>query len=717
MRTCHPLWRIASPAMLLTLLSLLVVLSSPPVALASSAAPQRADASAPHATFPFYDGFESGTLGADWTVQTTNEGRVQVSADYAYSGTYSLLLDDYKTDPIYSTAAAILTIDLSGQSQVDLDFWCRDFLDEDHIDDGLFLSDDDGANWYKIFSFDTVPGFWRHYIIDLDEEAANHSLAFNDHFQIKFQSYDDDPIPTDGYGIDEVQLRLPPTPTPAAFPYFNGFESGALGDEWLVEFTNEGRVQVGDYDALDGTYSLLLDDYKTDPIYSTAAAILTVDLSSQSDVVLDFWWCEFLDEDHGEDGVFISDDDGANWHPLLSFNGGTSAWQREVIDLDAATTSLGLMLNDHFQVKFQFYDDDPIPSDGYAIDEIRVRPNIAPALAWPGDTDYEQDGLDPESGDVRDTYVYRIRYTDADGDPPATVQVHIEKGGTDIAGSPFTMNCASGDYAGGVICSHSQMGLDEGSDYVYYFAAQDDQGNAAESTPKLDAPDATIHYWVYLPAVLKNAGPPPGPPVLDPIDNPEGHFRYTVSWSLVEGANRYALEEDDNASFSSPETVYDGSNTSASVLAEAVGTYYYRVKASNEYGETGWSNIESTVVTVPLPPCPNSGYWAGLTDQGREINFDVEDSPDCEITRLSISARLRCIPGTYYVTYTRNFWSSEPIIAWEFQYLKSGTNLTERVGGTFSSGTAASGRWYFYVPDPALLGRFCVGTGTWTASH
>ena len=46
------------------------------------------------AAFPFYDGFETGTLGADWTISTTNQGRAVVSSTYAYSGTYSLLLDD-----------------------------------------------------------------------------------------------------------------------------------------------------------------------------------------------------------------------------------------------------------------------------------------------------------------------------------------------------------------------------------------------------------------------------------------------------------------------------------------------------------------------------------------------------------------------------------------------------------------------------------------------
>ena len=232
MRTYHLLWRIAPPAMLLILLALLVVLCSPPGAQANSAAPHSVDTGAAQATFPYYDGFESGTLGPEWSVYITNQGRVQVSDSYAHAGTYSLLLDDSVSDSIDSIAAAILTVDLSGQSQVDLDFWGRDFTDDPDPEDGIYISDD-GATWYQVFSLHTAPSHYRHYIFDLDEAAAAAGMALNDHFQIKFQFYGNDPIPIDGYAIDEVRLRLPPSPVPAAFPYYDGFESGVLGDEWV----------------------------------------------------------------------------------------------------------------------------------------------------------------------------------------------------------------------------------------------------------------------------------------------------------------------------------------------------------------------------------------------------------------------------------------------------------------------------------------------------
>ena len=102
----------------------------------------------------------------------------------------------------------------------------------------------------------------------------------------------------DGYAIDEVRVRAPQVPVPASFPYYTGFESGALGSEWVISFTNEGRVQVDPYHPYTGTYSLLLDDWENDTINSLAAAILTIDLSGQTQVELDFWWDEF-----GTDGL------------------------------------------------------------------------------------------------------------------------------------------------------------------------------------------------------------------------------------------------------------------------------------------------------------------------------------------------------------------------------------------------------------------------------
>ena len=157
-----------------------------------------------------------------------------------------------------------------------------------------------------------------------------------------------------------------------ALPFYDGFESGALDAGWFPYTTDEGRVQVSTGYPDAGSYSLLLDDYAENTIYSYAAADLMVDLAGQADVTLEFRWREFGDENDTGDGVFLSGDYGGTWHQALSFNGGGAAFRSETIDLDAAAAAGGLALNDHFLIRFQFYDNYPITTDGYALDEVRV---------------------------------------------------------------------------------------------------------------------------------------------------------------------------------------------------------------------------------------------------------------------------------------------------------------------------------------------------------
>ena len=362
----------------------------------------------PPAAFPFYDGFESGEFGESWSIVTDNEGKVLVSMEYQFSGTYSALLDS--DNGTYSTAGLILTIDLSAQTDVDLAFQWREFFDENHAQDGVFISDNYGGAWSQLTSFNNGPYVFTSALFDLSSAAAAAGLSLNDHFQIKFQMYDNFSIPTDGYAVDDVRVcrlatptpsatptstpegyRTPtpppsttptpsstPTPPAASFPFYDGFESGMFGESWSIMTESEGRVLVSMEYQFAGTYSALLDDSKNNTTYSTAGLILTIDLSTQTDVDLAFQWREFADENDPEDGVFISDDYGGAWSQLTSFNNGPSVFTYALFDLSAAAASSGLSLNDHFQVKFQMYDNYSIPTDGYAVDDVRVWRLVTP---------------------------------------------------------------------------------------------------------------------------------------------------------------------------------------------------------------------------------------------------------------------------------------------------------------------------------------------------
>jgi hypothetical protein len=127
-------------------------------------------------------------------------------------------------------------------------------------------------------------------------------------------------------------------------------------------------------------------------------------------------------------------------------------------------------------------------------------------------------------------------------------------------------------------------------------------------------------YRVFLSLILSHWPlQPPGAPVLNGIDNPDGDGNYTITWSSVPGADDYSLQEDDDPSFAGATLLYSGTATSKEVSGRDIGTYYYRVNASNSSGASNWSNIKSVVVTVPPPSCSvtcgadASSWWTNIS--------------------------------------------------------------------------------------------------------
>jgi len=103
-------------------------------------------------------------------------------------------------------------------------------------------------------------------------------------------------------------------------------------------------------------------------------------------------------------------------------------------------------------------------------------------------------------------------------------------------------------------------------------------------------------YWRRMPLSLA-----PDAPTLYPISNPDGNGDYLVDWNDVTDATGYTLEEDDNELFSTPSVIYQGGTSEFGVTGRDVGTWYYRVLASNDDGDSPWSNVESAVVVDYAP--------------------------------------------------------------------------------------------------------------------
>jgi hypothetical protein len=100
---------------------------------------------------------------------------------------------------------------------------------------------------------------------------------------------------------------------------------------------------------------------------------------------------------------------------------------------------------------------------------------------------------------------------------------------------------------------------------------------------------------------IESVGVRPATPTLSEIANSDGDGDYIVNWPEVTSTISYTLEEDDNNSFTHPTTYYITNSSQYAISNHVTGIWYYRLKASNEVGDSDWSNIESTSVKPKAP--------------------------------------------------------------------------------------------------------------------
>jgi len=99
-----------------------------------------------------------------------------------------------------------------------------------------------------------------------------------------------------------------------------------------------------------------------------------------------------------------------------------------------------------------------------------------------------------------------------------------------------------------------------------------------------------------LDAILSWMWSVPEAPVLLPIENADGNEDYWVDWEEVPGDVAYRLEEDDNDGFTTPAVRYEGTESQIYVEGQGPGEWFYRVLASDAWGDSPGSNIESVQV-------------------------------------------------------------------------------------------------------------------------
>ena len=163
-----------------------------------------------YASLPYSTGFESGSLDPNWATVLGTEGRIEVTtANGPYSGSRHLTLDDSVNGGAFSQNEAWMRLDLSGESQVNLSFRWKEFGDETHSQDGIYLSDNAGLSFTKIHNLNggsTANNSWQLVNLDLDALASSAGLSLTSTFVVKFQQYDNYAIGTDGFAFDAITV-------------------------------------------------------------------------------------------------------------------------------------------------------------------------------------------------------------------------------------------------------------------------------------------------------------------------------------------------------------------------------------------------------------------------------------------------------------------------------------------------------------------------------
>ena len=221
----------------------------------------------------------------------------------------------------------------------------------------------------------------------------------------------------------------------ASLPYSTGFESGSFDQYWTTQKSaSVGRILITTANTPhSGSYHMTMD-VSSNGTYSQNEAWLHLNLAGKADVELTFWWKEFSDEDHTQDGVFLSDDGGSSFTKVYNLTGGTSTYQQIVLDIDQLASANGLSLTSTFVVKFQQYDNYSISTDGMAFDDISVISNdVPPVAAFSGD---------PTSGFAPLT----VAFTDASTYNPTGWAWTFGDGGTSSAQNPSHTYTTPGTY-------------------------------------------------------------------------------------------------------------------------------------------------------------------------------------------------------------------------------------------------------------------------------
>jgi hypothetical protein len=338
---------------------------------------------------PYAQDFAGGLPGASqgWGYYSSNSGRIQIVGG-------RLRMDDSAAGDPYALNEAILHVNLTGKSSIQLTLDHTSLADEDtslpaeftghYNGDGIAISVD-GVHWVRIANL--AANFANQtFALDAALTAAKNAAASTDvsNVRIKFQQYGNEPASNDGREFDHIQIAagIVSQTTPYAQDFSAGLPAATQG--WEFYSDNQGRIQVTGG-------RLRMDDSGAGDPWSLNEAILHMDLTGKSNIMLSLDHISLGDEntplpasfvghDNG-DGIAISVD-GVNWVKVANLMDSFTGWMFRLDEaLAQAKTAAGSTIVSDVRVKIQQYDNYPAPDDGREFDNVRVTAGVIPQSA------------------------------------------------------------------------------------------------------------------------------------------------------------------------------------------------------------------------------------------------------------------------------------------------------------------------------------------------
>lgn len=356
-------------------------------------------------TILFEDNFESGSFKTEWKATpnlTGANGVVEVTTDSKANGQYGVRMGKSTAgNGAFTTNVLDLRLNnLAGRTALEMTFNIKDISDETHVQDGLYLSNNGGSSFVKVYDF--KPDLWCDEYglfppFDIYQLAIKNGLTLNNQFIIRIQQYDNDDFccgDADGFYIDNVKVYVPNL-TYATLPFSDDFETGQFSPSWAVRFASATSgpavdvtkptnvVEVKNGIGFNSQFAVAMGQNCANTLFAGNALDLHLNLTAGSQVELSFMIKDISDETHIQDGIYFSNNGGVSFVKVFDFK--PSLWcdeygQLPPIDVDALATKNNLTLTNQFVIRFQQYDNDDFccgDADGFYIDNVKVyMPNL-----------------------------------------------------------------------------------------------------------------------------------------------------------------------------------------------------------------------------------------------------------------------------------------------------------------------------------------------------